>query len=67
MALNPRQSGVIAGTGHDVIYEAIREGKLPARKLGRRTIIMRDDLQRWLTSLPPLKLKPKAPQTAAAA
>jgi len=57
LALGPRQAGVIAGTGHDVIYNAIRHKKLMARKLGRRTVILRDDLEEWLKSLPPLELR----------
>jgi excisionase family DNA binding protein len=33
------------------IYEAINSGKLIARKNGRRTVILSDDLRRWLQSL----------------
>jgi excisionase family DNA binding protein len=67
MAMSPRQAGVVAGTGHDVIYEAIRDKKLAARKLGRRTIIMSDDLEQWLKSLPPLVLRSKPPKRTSAA
>jgi excisionase family DNA binding protein len=56
LALGPRQAGVVAGLGHDVIYDAIRLKKLKARKLGRRTVIMREDLEEWLKSQPPLEL-----------
>jgi hypothetical protein len=31
---------------------AFRRGKLPARKLGRRTIILAADLEKWLSELP---------------
>ena len=34
------------------IFEAIREGKLIARKRGRRTIIEREELVRYVKSLP---------------
>jgi excisionase family DNA binding protein len=37
------------------LYEAIAAGELKARKLGRRTLIMADDLRSWLESLPTLK------------
>ena len=41
-----------AGVGRTAIYEALKSGTLVARKLGRRTIILVDDLNAWLTSLP---------------
>lgn len=34
------------------IYEALRRGDLKAKKRGRRTVILRDDLARYLASLP---------------
>lgn len=36
-------------------YQAIREGKLVARKSGRRTIILADDLRAFLETLPRVK------------
>lgn len=42
-----------AGAGsRSEIYKALREGKLKAKKRGRRTIILRDDLAEYLASLP---------------
>jgi len=49
------------GIGRVSIYKAIREGRLEARKLGRRTIITDEALRAYLNSLPPMKL----PQNAA--
>lgn len=44
---------VEAGAGsRSEIYEALREGSLTAKKRGRRTIILRDELARYLTTLP---------------
>jgi excisionase family DNA binding protein len=40
------------GLGRDIVYTAIRSGRLIARKLGRRTLITERDLQRFLESLP---------------
>jgi len=42
-----------------IIYKAIGRGELVARKRGRRTIILRDDLAAWLQGLPKVvKLEP---------
>ena len=41
-----------SGLGRDTIYKAIHEGKLKARKLGRRTVVLASDLQAFLESLP---------------
>jgi hypothetical protein len=50
---------VQAGAGsRSTIYEAINVGRLRARKRGRSTIILADDLHAFLTSLP--AVKPKA-------
>ena len=42
------------GVGRDKLYGLIREGKLPARKLGRKTLILAADLDAFLASLPRL-------------
>jgi excisionase family DNA binding protein len=42
------------GIGRDKFYDLIREGKLPARKLGRRTLILAADLDAFLEALPRL-------------
>ena len=43
----------IAGIGRRTkIYEAIADGRLKARKFGKRTLILRADLQAFLASLP---------------
>jgi excisionase family DNA binding protein len=45
---------VAAQTGfcRDKIYGLIREGKLVARKCGRRTVVLAGDLHRFLEALP---------------
>ena len=44
---------VEAGAGSRTkVYEAINAGTLKARKRGKRTVILHDDLQRFLESLP---------------
>jgi len=46
-----------SGLGRDTIYKAINSGRLPARKVGRRTIVLTTDLQRFLEALPRLNGK----------
>ncbi len=41
-----------AGIGRTTVYSLIRTGKLPARKLGARTVILADDLEALIRSLP---------------
>ena len=41
-----------SGLGRDTIYKAIHQGRLKARKLGRRTIVLASDLQAFLETLP---------------
>jgi excisionase family DNA binding protein len=49
-----------SGIGRTAIYELINTGQLPARKRGRRTLILAEDLQRCLQSLPFITVKPIA-------
>ena len=42
----------VAGIGRTKIYEAISDGRLKARKLGKRTLVLRADLRAFLSSLP---------------
>ena len=60
MALSVAEAAVEAGVGRDQVYAAIREGRLQARKWGRRTLITTDALRRFLDGLPPLELPPSA-------
>jgi excisionase family DNA binding protein len=46
------------GLGRTKVYAAIKEGSLKARKCGRTTVVLADDLRAWLTALPPLGCSP---------
>jgi excisionase family DNA binding protein len=60
LAISVAEAAVEAGVGRDHIYGAIRDKRLEARKLGRRTIITFEALERFLNGLPPLQLPPTA-------
>ena len=46
-----------SGIGRTAIYELINTGQLPARKCGRRTLILAEDLRQCLELLPQIKVK----------
>jgi excisionase family DNA binding protein len=60
LAFTIPQAITTAGVRKTTLYAAIKEGRLRARKSGRRTLILRDDLRAWLESLPALDLKREA-------
>jgi hypothetical protein len=40
------------GISRTTVFAEIRKGALVARKVGRRTIVTRDDFECWLQNLP---------------
>ncbi len=60
LAVGIMDAARLAGVGRSTIQQSINTGQLKARKAGRRTLILKDDLQAWLNSFPPSKLpKPR--------
>jgi hypothetical protein len=57
-AFNVRGFCTEYGFCRDGAYKAIREGKLVARKYGRRTVITAQDAENFIASLPRLELPP---------
>jgi excisionase family DNA binding protein len=57
------ESSVVSRTGRTSLYDAIKKGELRAVKRGRRTLILADDLRRWLESLPAVEPKRLIPVT----
>lgn len=44
----------LTGMKRSRIYEALKQGDIPARKAGRQTLIQFADLQRYINNLPEL-------------
>ncbi len=40
------------GVGKSTLHELIATGKLPVRKLGHRSLVLREDLEAYVQSLP---------------
>lgn len=52
LAVSVEEAAKAAGVGRTCIFMEMRSGRLKGRKIGRRTVITIDDLNRWLTALP---------------
>jgi len=50
--LSISEACAVAGIGRTKIYQAISDGNLKARKLGKRTLVLRQDLRDFLAALP---------------
>ena len=48
LAVSIAEATALAAVGRTKLYEAIADGSLPVRKLGRRTLIIVADLRNWL-------------------
>lgn len=51
-ALSPEEAAALTGIGLTSIKMATYSGALVARKHGRNTVILPEDLKAWLTALP---------------
>lgn len=52
LAYDVRGAARAASVSDRTLRDAIAHGRLRARKLGRKILILRDDLQGWLAALP---------------
>jgi excisionase family DNA binding protein len=58
LALTVQEACAAARIGRTRFYEAVRSGALRVRKHGKRSLVLCDDLRRWLESLPTIEPKP---------
>ena len=54
LAFTVPEACAVARAGRSSLYAALANGSLRAVKRGRRTLILADDLRRWLEELPAL-------------
>lgn len=52
LAFHVNDAAKIGGVSRSELYKAMKTGGLRAKKHGRRTIILKDDLAAFLSSLP---------------
>lgn len=52
-----KEAAAYARAGTWTIYKAIRSGQLPARWVGRRLVVDRNDLDGWIQGLPPAEAR----------
>lgn len=52
LAFSIETAAQVASVGRSSIYEELKAGRLKAKKVGRRTVILADDLRAWLEAMP---------------
>lgn len=50
--LSVMEAARLLGIGRSTLYLILKDGRLSARKLGKRTLILRDDLETFAQTLP---------------
>lgn len=56
LAVSPPEAARMIGLSRSSLYLLFREGKVVPRKSGKRTLVLVEDLQRYLSELPPAEL-----------
>jgi excisionase family DNA binding protein len=54
LAYSIAEACAVAGIRKTTLYKEIRSGDLRAVKIGGRTVVLADDLRRWLNGRPPI-------------
>lgn len=53
LSLSIEETRMATGLGRTKIYQLINSGELKARKIGKRTFVLKDDLETFLQNLQP--------------
>ncbi|MCB1681558.1 MAG: helix-turn-helix domain-containing protein [Alphaproteobacteria bacterium] len=53
LSLSIEETQIATGLGRTKIYQLINSGELKARKIGKRTFVLKGDLDAFLKNLPP--------------
>ncbi|HEY1245860.1 MAG TPA: helix-turn-helix domain-containing protein [Hyphomicrobiaceae bacterium] len=56
LAHSVEEAAALTGVSRDRLYAAMNERALRARRFGRRTLILREDLMAWLRGLEDVEL-----------
>ena len=65
LAYGIKEVGRAINAGQSTVYEYIKTGRIRAVKHGRRTLVLADDLQRYLSSLPAISADATSAQSDA--
>lgn len=55
IAMTVNEAVSYSGIGRTKLYDLVKEGKLTPKKLGTRTLILTDELDAYVRSLPDMK------------
>ena len=55
---SPAETEAILGISHDTLYRLIRVGRLDAKKIGSKTVITAESIERLIAELPKVGRQP---------
>ena len=53
--ISVKQAAEMTGCSKSFIYKLINEGLLPAKKIGRKIVVLEEELNTWIADLPSAK------------